>query len=160
MKETIDSKPIPILYDTYLAVVRNAVGSKMFRNFYAYVKGEKKDLVNGGELACGFFVSTVLHGFNLIKEPHLTVNSTEEDLRQCGWREIDIDNLHPGCVLIWAEQEFDNESHKHIGVYIGNERAVSTDSKQGFVSEHHFTFEGSRGIEGAYWCSKFESDLK
>lgn len=158
MQNTADSKPVPILYDTYLAFVRNAVGSKMFRNFYAYVDGEKKDLVNDGELACGFFVSTVLHSLKLTKEPHLTVNGTEKDLQQSGWQEVDIKNLRPGCVLIWSEQRFDSEkAHKHIGVFTGNERAVSTDSKQGFVTEHHFTFEGGREIEKAYWHTKLQN---
>ncbi len=149
-------KPIPILYDTYLAVIKNGVESKMFRHFYAYVDGNKVDIVKGGELACGFFVSFVLHNFKLIGEPHLTVAGTEKDLQELGWQEIGRDNLKEGCVLIWQSEASDADAHKHIGFYIGNDRAVSTDSKLGVVSEHHFTFNNSRPIEKAYWFEQLK----
>ncbi len=151
------AKPIPILYDTYLAVIKNSVGTKMFRNFYAYIDGQKKDIVNGGELACGFFVSSVLHNFKLISEPHLTVSGTEKDLQASDWQEIDTNNLKEGCVLIWGAEDFDGETHKHIGFYIGNNLAISTDSKQGVVAEHAYNFKGERAIEKAYWSGKFSS---
>jgi len=38
-------KIIPLLRDSYLAVIKNSVGSKTFRNFYAKVNGKKQDLL-------------------------------------------------------------------------------------------------------------------
>ena len=126
----------------------------MFRNFYAYIDGQRKDIVNGGELACGYFVSFVLHNFSLLGKPHLTVDGTEKDLQKSLWQEIDQGQLKGGCVLIWGRQDFGGDGHKHIGFYLGDNRAVSTDSQKGIVAEHHFTFNNNRPIEKAYWIEK------
>lgn len=151
MENSAQSKPVLLLHDSYLAMIRNAVGSKMFRTFYALVDGKKKDLVNNGELACGFFVSTLLHSLHLIKEPHLTVEGTEKDLKESGWEEITLNDLRPGAVIIWAKQGPESEPHRHIGFFVGPDEAISTDSIQGVVAAHHLTFQGTRAIEKAYW---------
>lgn len=156
--ETQEAKPIPLVLDTYLAVITNSVGTTMFRNFYALVEGKKKDIVSGGELACGFFTSFILHNFKLIAEPHLTVAGTEKDLKASGWQESGVDELRPGCVLIWSGEDFDGEVHKHIGFYVGNQRAISTDSRNGVVAEHSYDFDGKRSIEQVYWHPRLVND--
>jgi len=39
-------KVIPILFDTYIAVIKNSVGSKIFRNSYAKINNKKTDLLS------------------------------------------------------------------------------------------------------------------
>ncbi len=126
----------------------------MFRHFYAYVGGEKKDIVNGGELACAFFVSFILYNFKLINDTHLTVDGTEKDLQQSGWYDIKSDELKEGCVLIWQAEDFDGDIHKHIGFYVGNHEAISTSAQQGIVVKHNSTFDITRQIEKSYWTDK------
>ncbi len=152
--ENTPPKPIPIMRDNYLAVIRNSIGTTMFRNFYALVEGEKKDLVNNGELSCGFFVSSVLYLFQLIAGRHLTVASTEKDLLESGWQEISPNDLKEGSILVWKTENFDDGPHSHIGFCLGDDRAVSTDYQKGIVTEHHITFGGKRSIEKAYWHEK------
>ncbi len=135
----------PCLFDTYLQVIKNSVGSKMFRNFYAKVNGKKKDVLNDGDLACAFYVSSILVQFGLIKKVHCTVGGTVFDLEQSGWRKITKPKV--GAVLVWAEKfGTDGEVHKHIGFYLGNSEAVSNDSKKRQIAKHHFTYgePGSR----------------
>jgi len=42
----------PVLLDNYLAIVRNSIGSNLFRNLYAEVNGQRQDITNNGELSC------------------------------------------------------------------------------------------------------------
>ena len=60
-------KVIPILFDTYIVVIKNSVGSNIFRNSYAKVNGKKKDILKNGKVSCAFFVSSILALFPLFK---------------------------------------------------------------------------------------------
>ncbi len=125
----------PLTYDSYMAVVRNSPGTRMFRNLYATVDGERKDITKNGELSCAFFVSSVLLPFKLIKEMHATVTSTVVDLEAVGWSVTD--NPSPGDVIEWDEADLGNSGpHKHIGFYIGNETAISNSHTEGAPVEH------------------------
>ncbi|MBI5742642.1 MAG: hypothetical protein HZA25_02285 [Candidatus Niyogibacteria bacterium] len=135
----------PLIAETYLAVIKNSVGTKMFRNFFARSGGRKTDVMRGGDLSCAFYVSAVLTLFKCIKEGHCTVDSTVNDLRRSGWREVK--RPRPGDVLVWAAVDFGaGEEHKHIGFYIGAGRAVSNNSRRGSPAEHDLTFGGKRKI--------------
>lgn len=148
-------KIIPIIFDTYLAVIRNSVGSKMFRNFYAKVNGKKADIMRNGELSCAFYASSILALFGFIKKIHGTVGSTIKDLKDSGWKVTKKPKI--GGVLVWEEAGFENgDIHKHIGFYIGGNRAVSNSSKFGRIVEHHLTFGAhqkhpKRKIEAVFW---------
>lgn len=134
-----------ILVDSYLAAVRNAVGSRLFRTFIARVDGEKRDILRRGKLSCAFFVSSILLMFRFLRRPRMTVRSTVAALRKTGWRRIRASR--PGAILVWEAQN----GHRHIGFYVGNQHAVSTSSRRGVVARHHWTFGGKRNIEAAYW---------
>ncbi|MFP4022759.1 MAG: hypothetical protein ACLFTS_02850, partial [Candidatus Paceibacterota bacterium] len=104
---------IPRTYDTYMAVIKNSPGTEMFRNVYADVDGDHTDVTDDGDLSCAFFVSSVLTIFGLIKEIHVTVNSTVKDMKRNGW--VDTDDPEPGDVVVWGEEHSNQEKHRHIG---------------------------------------------
>lgn len=123
----------------------------MFRNFYIETEGKEIDILKDGKLSCAAFVSTVLYLNKLISNLHATVNGTEKDLLNDGWREVE--DLKSGAILIWEKKEGqDGKMHRHIGFYIGNDEAISNDSKvTGFPHRHHYTYNNTRKIELIYW---------
>ena len=152
-------KVIPIIFDTYIAVIKNSVGSKMFRNFYAKVDGKKSDIMKNGDLSCAWFVSSLLYLFKLIKDAHATVNGTIKDLQQSGWKKIKKPKI--GNVIVWEKIDFGNKDfHKHIGFYIGNNKAISTsNSKKGQPIIHHWTYgikrnKPVRKVKAIFWHKK------
>ncbi|MDO8743301.1 MAG: hypothetical protein Q7J30_01975 [Candidatus Azambacteria bacterium] len=154
-------KVIPILFDTYIAVIKNGVGSKMFRNVYAKVDGKKTDIMKNGDVSCAFFASSILVLFKLIKEIHGTVDGTARDLGQSGWKKIKQPKI--GSVIVWEKKDFGKKDfHKHIGFYMGNNKAISTNSsKNGQPAIHHWTYgiknkKPGRNIESIYWNKKLQ----
>jgi len=148
----------PLLFETYLAMINNAVGSQMFKNGYVEIDGVKTDVLKDGELSCAIFVSSILSIFNLIDEPHATVKSTVKKMEEAGWQKTE--ELKPGCVLVWGEVDFGaGDLHSHIGFYVGNNEAVSNNFKTKAIAKHHFKYEGSdlgeRPITAIYTHPKF-----
>lgn len=152
---TKKQKVILIIPETYLAVIKNSIGSKLFRNFYAKVNGKKTDILRNGELSCAFYVSSILLLFRLIKTGHATVDSTVRDLKQSGWKNIKKPKI--GSIIVWKKISFGNkDSHKHIGFFIGNNKAISNISKLGYPREHHWTFGSKRKVELILWNKKLK----
>ncbi|MEK9174746.1 MAG: hypothetical protein AAB725_02135 [Patescibacteria group bacterium] len=144
---------IPDIYKTYLSVMKNSVGSEIFKNFYAKVNDKKQDIMEDGKLSCAFYVSSILAMFKLIYKIHGTVDGTVRDLEKNGWERIQ--HPEPGSVLVWEEQESsDGKCHKHIGFYVGNDEAISNSSKLGKISKHNWTFNKSRKVENIFWNKK------
>ena len=147
MPNSEKQKVVPMLNDTYLAVIKNSIGSKLFRNLYAKVGGKKIDITENGNLSCAIFVSSILVLFKLIKDVHATVNGTVRDLKESSWVEIKKPKI--GCILVWVEKDFGNgRLHKHIGFYIGKEKAISNDFRRGYPTKHDWKF---RKIEAMFW---------
>lgn len=143
----------PLIFDTYLAMVKNSVGSKLFRNFYAKINGKKTDVAREGNLSCAFYVSSILLLFGFIKNIHATVDSTAKDLKKSGWAQIDKPKV--GSVLIWEELVSGNgDAHKHIGFFIGNNTAISNSSKLGYPIKHNWNFNAKRNVEVILWNKK------
>jgi len=143
----------PILFDTYQAVIKNSIDSRMFTNAYALVDNEKKDIVENGELSCAFFVSTTLLIFKLVKEMHVTVRGTERDMLASGW--IKIEQPRPGSVLIWGDNSTDGKAENpHIGFCTGKDTAVSNSSKQKKITEH--PLQSGRVLESIYWHPRLD----
>ena len=115
-----------------------------------------------GGLSCAFYASSVLALFQLIKKSHGTVEGAIKDLEESGWNKIKTPKI--GGVLIWEKLNFENgEAHKHMGFYIGNDKAVSNSEKLGQPKIHHWTYGTIKGkpvrkVEIIYWNKKF--DLK
>jgi len=123
-------------FASFLAVVRNSIGSRMFRTFYVHQGGERVDALRDGGRSCAFFVSSILTIFKKIGSFHLTVHSTLRDLERSGWRVVGAD-LMPGDVLVWDAESIDGELHAHIGFYVGDGKAVSTSFETGTPVLHH-----------------------
>lgn len=150
-------KVTPLMFDTYLAVIQNSIGSKLFRNFYAKVNDKRGDIMRNGELSCAFYVSSILALFKLIKEVHGTIDSTVKDLKKSGWKEIGKPKI--GSVLVWEKIDFgSNNIHKHIGFFIGGNKAISNSCKLGYPTEHHWTFGAKRKIEMVLWNPKVKQN--
>lgn len=145
----------PLIFDSYMAVIKNSIGSNMFRNFYAEIDGVKKDILENGDLSCAIFVSNILHMFNLIKGPHVTVASTINDIKNFGWQEIS--ELRVGAIIFWESVDFGKTGfHSHVGFYVGENMAISNNSETGMPSAHAYDFEGKRKIEAIYWNSRLD----
>lgn len=148
-----------------LAIVENSVrggDNYLFRNIYADVNGEEKDILEDGALSCAVFASAVLLNLELIKKPHATVSSTIKDMLENGWHEIA--QLKPGVVILWEKIMFeDGEEHPHMGFYIGNEEAISNSFTNKCPRQHHVTYgvnpDGTpkRKIEKIYWSPELNN---
>ncbi|MBP9822284.1 MAG: hypothetical protein KBC81_02485 [Candidatus Pacebacteria bacterium] len=147
-----------------LAIVENAVkdgDNYLFRNLYADEDGQEIDILENGRNSCGVFVSWILLTLGLIKSPHATVHATEKDMLDSGW--FEVKELEPGAVIVWEKREgamFDGERipKEHIGFYVGNNAAISNDSKKtGFPWSHHVTYDGTRNVEKIYWHNDLDN---
>mgnify|MGYP001599530607 CR=1 FL=1 len=148
-----------LLKDSYLKTIENSVGSKLFRNLYFEIENKRTDILKNGVLSCAVFVSWILKNFDLIKEGHAMVNGTVKDLEKSGWYKIKKPEV--GTVLVWKEEIYDDDSHKHIGFYIGNEMAISNSYKLKMPQKHHWTFGVKNGkpvrkVEEIWWHKKLE----
>ena len=126
---------------SYLAVIRDSVGSRMFRHLYAIDEvGTSRDIIQNGRLGCAYYVAFILYHFQLVAQPHATVESTVKDMEEHGWSIVSDPEI--GDVLVWepSTEHVEDELHEHIGFYIGDERAVSNQSSTGEIVEHDWTF--------------------
>lgn len=141
--------------DNYLQMIKNSVGTSLFKNFYAEVDGVKKDIAENGNLSCALYVSNILLINKLIGEGHANVKSTIVDMKKSGWQEIS--ELKLGAVLYWEAVDFGATGmHEHIGFYIGNNTAVSNNSNTGSISVHSHDFDGTRKIKNIFWHEKLD----
>lgn len=126
--------------ESYLAMIRNSVGTNLFRNLYALVDGEKQDILKDGNLSCSFFVSSILHQFNLVALPHATVAGLERDMKSSGWQTTDTPKQ--GDIVVWEPilQYSDDKEHAHVGFFIGNNDAISNSDQKKVPIKHHVTF--------------------
>lgn len=142
-----------LLLDSYIQFVKNSLGSNQYKNLFVEMDGEKIDILRNGELSCAIFVSSVLHQFQLIDRPHATVAGTVSALKRHDWYRIE--EKRTGCVLVWEAKEFDSETHKHIGFFMGSETAISNSAIKKVPVTHDWKFKGSefgeRKIVTMYW---------
>ena len=126
-------------YQNYLGMIKASQGSQMFRHLYVLENKQKKDILKNGELSCAYYVSSILKIFDLISQPHATVKSTIEDILKSDWQPTR--KLKPGNVLVWQEKEFPNGTiHKHVGFYLGQDKAISHRYEKKMPIIHHFTY--------------------
>ncbi|MBI2592295.1 hypothetical protein HYW36_02345 [Candidatus Saccharibacteria bacterium] len=134
-----EAKPERLYFKSFLQMLRNSVGTQMFRNFYVRTpeRGEF-DALDDGSDACAFYVSAVLVIFGKIGGFHGTVASTIEDLRKSGWQEVE--EPVAGDVLVWEKQKPGDKWQEHMGFSIGKGRAVSTSLTEKAIIEHDHNF--------------------
>ena len=147
------------VYETYIAVIRNSVGSTMFSNFYASVDGVKTDVMNDGQTSCAFYVSSVLTMLGLMKRVHATVDATIKDLEESGWSRVRETHSRlvlsgsGGDILVWEAKEIGGRRSRHF--YIGNGLAVSNNFDTRTPQVHDDSYNGTREIEAVYFRWKF-----
>ncbi len=147
----------PLLFNSYLAAIKNSVNTKIFKNFYTEINGRELDIMENGGLSCAFFVSSILTIFGLIKKIHGTVDGVVADLKKSSWKKIAKPKI--GSVLVWQEKMFADGPHKHIGFYVGHNQAVSNSHKLKTPIIHYWTFgrknsKTYRQVEAIYWHKK------
>lgn len=145
---------------SYLTLIRNAAKGEnhMFRNLYALVDGQEKDIFENGMLSCSAFASAVLVLSGLMKEPKATVDGFESALKEAGW--VRLKEPRDGAVLIWKPKTFDDGSvHRHAGFYVGADMAVSNGSNtSGIPEEHHWTYNDTRQVESIWWHRELDEE--
>jgi hypothetical protein len=153
-----EQKPIRLYFKTYIQMVRNSVGTAMFRNWYVYApESGEFDAMKDGEDSCAFYVSGLLKIFNKVKSIHGLVGSVVKDLEESGWQKVNEPKA--GDVLIWEPQEFEGRMQNHIGFYVGNGKAVSTSWIKKTVVEHEQNFgEKQRKIEQIFRMDGWDGD--
>jgi hypothetical protein len=147
--------------ETYMALIKNSVGARIFSNLYFYNTSENDfegipahevvDVLKDGQLSCPYFVSSILHLLGgAIDTPHATVEGTIRGMVARGWQEIETDGkkLYPGDVVVWALKEDDGaghykEGHRHIGFILDEKTALSTSYKEKCVKAHDPWFRKS-----------------
>jgi len=88
--------------------------------------------------------------FGLLEEIRSTVSGVESDLLSSGWRKVD--EPRGGCILVWEGKTGNSgEMHRHIGFYIGGERAISNNDEKKQPTEHGWTYNGRRKVTAIYW---------
>ena len=143
-----------MITENYLTAIRNSVGSNMFRNLFAEIDGEKKDIVDDGDLSCALFVSSLAYLFKMIGGVHATVSGTIKDLENSGWTEIS--DPREGAVILWKQRGHgDDDPHSHIGFITTNNKAISNDFETKTPIEHQIDFRG-REIEKILWNTKLD----
>lgn len=133
-------------------MIKNSIGTEMFRNFFIEEDGATRDVFNNGEHSSSYFAGSVLCLFGQQDKPHATVASTVRDLEDHGWVKVARSDIKEGDVIVWEPIEFDDEpgvTHAHIGFYIGNNQAISNDYKKGNPHIHDLE-SGGRKIEAIY----------
>lgn len=140
-----------LVYDSYLQMIRNSVGTKMFRNLYLKIRGKKIDATENGDLSCAYFVSNILLIWGLISEGHATIKGTKEDMKKNGWKEISKQKIKPGDVVVW-EEKMSNKGRirSHIGFYIGDKKTISHFDGIKAITCHHWTYNDKRKIIAVY----------
>ncbi len=136
--------------DTYIAFIKGSISSRSYQKNFAKIGDRKVNIVENGRLSCAFFVSSVLKVFGFIKNLHTTVEGTIKDMRKSGWYEIKRPKI--GAVILWEK----NNGNKHLGFYIGKQKAVSNSKLKQVPRMHHWTYgqknkQPKRAIEKIFW---------
>lgn len=145
--------------ENFLLSVRNSIGSQMFRT---YLDKEGNDVLHNGDLSCAYFISSIMLIHGLIDRPHFTVSGTLFAMKNAGWEKIKT--LKVGSIVVWGSVRQNGSNHKHLGVYIGDQQAISNRSSLGMPGEHALHYSGldkdgkkkkARILE-IYWHSAFD----
>ena len=123
------------------------------------INKKEVDVLKDGKLSCTVFVSSILYLFKLLPDPHATIRGTIADLKKSGW--VNIKKPKPGTVLVWEAQFLGNESHEHMGFYMGGNKAISNNTKKHQPTWHHYEFGAKNGqpvrkIKQIFWNKKLD----
>ncbi len=113
-----------VLRDSLLSELEGSIGTRKYKSLYRLRNDIREDVINNGDLACAYFVSDLLWGFELISRGrHTTVQVTLEDMEASGWYKID--KPEAGAVVVWGEKWGDDgRPHRHLGICVDAEYAI------------------------------------
>ncbi len=121
-------------------LIENSVGSTLFQHlFVANDDGSATDVMQGGELSCAFFVSSLLAQVDLLDRPHATVAKVEKLLHERGWQETDSPKM--GDIVLWPTGK---AGHEHIGFYIDEATVLSNSTTEKVPVKHGITMPDGR----------------
>ncbi len=134
-------------YKTYLTMIENSVGSKIFRTLYMTGEDEKtNDVLRKGDISCAVYVSSILVLNKLLPEVKARVASVHEELLKSGWSELQTkkpEDIPIGAVIIWEQRKFKSgEEHQHIGFYVGNKKAICNSSEKRVPVKTNYIWKG------------------
>ena len=126
--------------DTFLKMLENSAGSRMFNSLFVRFKdsNEKKDVLNDGEFSCAFFVSGILYMFEMTKKPVSTVKNLKEQIETSEmWNKVEEGDVQEGDLVFWQKVKFeDGSENAHVGFAVSGAEAISTDYKLKAVNRH------------------------
>ena len=123
--------------ENFLLSFRNSIGTQLFRS---YLDKDGNDVLKDGDLSCAYYISSMLLLHGLIDRPHFTVEGTLFSMVNSGWHQIKT--LKIGSIVVWGSVHQNGEDHKHLGVYIGEQQAISNRSSLGMPGEHPLHYSG------------------
>ena len=152
---------------TYLAMIKNSIGSRMFRSLYARVDDNVIDITWNGERSCAYFTTALLYSQGLVSSMHATIDGAVADiLKRAGTRrnthkrewldlgsfdDVDAHFIPFGAVLIWESQKRKTGWYRHMGFYTDRRGwAISLRPKTRRVELHHYLFNGRRKLERVF----------
>ncbi|MFN4181481.1 MAG: hypothetical protein ACK4FA_02185 [Candidatus Paceibacteria bacterium] len=148
-----------IFKKNFLTIIRNSIGTNMFRNFYYKDRG---DVLKNGDLSCAFYVLTILLIFGFVDRVYFRVIDLVATIEGGGWYETESKRLRKGCIVVWNPVNQGGNGHFHIGFYMGNGIAISNRSSLGVPGEHPVIYSGldkdqktkKVTIHAIYWHKK------
>jgi hypothetical protein len=153
-----ETKPKILKFDNYLSMINNSVGSTQYQNLWVIDdNGNKIDITKDGELSCAVYVTSILKLFDLINTQKANVHSTLNAMLEFGWKEVGKEEAKKGDVLVWnSRKDLNNETHGHIGFYVGDNKAISNSTKLKRIVRHGWDYGGRRIIEKVLRWNKWE----
>jgi len=132
---------IPDKKRTFEAMVRNSVGSHIFKNLYRIIEsGESVDALHDGKFGCAVFVDNILilNGMLPFEKQTALVRELREFLDVSpDWKEIPLAEKQDYDVIFWEKTEDPRGgANAHVGFLIDRDNAISNNSRSGIVIQH------------------------
>lgn len=127
------------------------IGNQVFAHSFWRDGQSNLDIVEGGAKSCAFALSSLLVWFEpnhrrLCRVRHTTVQGFLVDIAECRWQKMSRDAIpYIGDVLHWEERR----GNEHVGLYIGNQLAISTDRRTGCLAKHRWDHEADESAPRA-----------
>jgi hypothetical protein len=144
-------KPKILHWETYLKMVENSEGSRLFNSVIVEQGGQKVDLLNDGELSCATFVSNILYLNHFLSVQKTSVDSLEKVMLES----LDFEVISPadyepqvGDVVFWEKIiGEDGVAHRHVGLVLNEQEAISTSSASHQAIRHPLYKKPATGID-------------
>lgn len=149
-----DNNLIKLVRRNLILSLRASVGTTIFQNFYVRRKSDSKELdtMEGGELSCAFYVSSMLAIYGLIDRAHSVVETTVARMQEAGWRETKVPR--PGAVAVWPAYQ----GHEHIGFVLDVDEYISNSLTKRTPHLHEQRLPDGRMPKAYYWHPVLDQD--